>query len=65
MSKRKWTNIKALEPEIIAMRKARKLAVKLRMEISFGYGVDSAQKFSLAVLHLLKNRFLLRGGRSS
>ena len=39
MSKRKWTNIKALEPEIIAMRKAR----KIRREIAEHFGLEKEQ----------------------
>ena len=39
MSKRKWTNIKALEPEIIAMRKAG----KTRREIAEHFGLEKEQ----------------------
>ena len=39
MSKRKWTNIKALEPEIIAMPKAR----KIRREIAEHFGLEKEQ----------------------
>lgn len=39
MSKRKWTNIKALEPEIIAMRKAG----KTRQEIAEHLGLEKEQ----------------------
>lgn len=39
MSKRKWTNIKALEPEIIAMR----TAGKTRREIAEHFGLEKEQ----------------------
>ena len=39
MSKRKWTNIKALEPEIIAMREAG----KIRREIAEHFGLEKEQ----------------------
>ena len=39
MSKRKWTNIKALEPEIIAMREAG----KTRREIAEHFGLEKEQ----------------------
>ena len=39
MSKRKWTNIKAIEPEIIDMRQAG----KTRQEIADHFGLDKKQ----------------------
>lgn len=39
MSKRKWTNIKAIEPEIIAMREEG----KTRQEIADHFGLDKEQ----------------------
>lgn len=39
MSKRKWTNIKAIEPEIIAMRQAG----KTRQEIADHFGLEKEQ----------------------
>ena len=57
MSKRKWTNIKALEPEIIAMRKAR----KIRREIAEHFGLEKEQiknREKIGSIGIIENRLV-------